>query len=59
MAINYGGAATGRTGSGAAGTGGAGLKGGSGNAAPTKTPVEYRDLTIATWNAQTLYSGIT
>lgn len=41
----------------AAGTGSASLQGGSGNAAPTITQVEYRDQTLPSWNAQTLRSG--
>lgn len=49
----------GRAGTGGAGTGSASLKGGSGDAAPTKTPVEYRDF--ANWDTITyvLYAQIT
>lgn len=50
----------GRAGTGGAeGTGSAALKGGSGNAAPTKTPIKYRDF--STWDspAIVLYSQVT
>jgi len=49
----------GRAGTGGAGTGSAALKGGSGNAAPTKTPIDYRDF--AQWDTITnvLYAQIT
>lgn len=60
MAINTGGSGTGGAGSGgASGTGAASLRGGSANAAPTKTPVQYRDVALSSWNAQTLYAGLT
>jgi hypothetical protein len=58
MAVQNTGAGTGGAGTGGAtGTGGAALKGGSGNAAPTKTPISYRDNT--SWPTFTLYSEVT
>lgn len=49
----------GRAGTGGAGTGSAALKGGAGDAAPTKTPIDYRDY--ASWDSisKVLYSQIT
>lgn len=65
MSGNYSGANYGPGTGGATGSGAAAGKGGSGNRAPTKTPISYREMTD--WikgpgggaNSLTLYSQIT
>ena len=66
MANDAGGNGTGVGGAGTAGTwqygagsGGASLQGGAGDVSPTKTPVEYRDVAVASWEAIVLYSQAT
>lgn len=58
MAVQNSGAGSGGAGTGGAtGSGAANLQGGSGNKAPVKTPISYRDNTL--WATFTLYSEVT